>query len=104
MKEKRFEIELSNEAEEDFDKAYNYYFQESERVANNFYYKTDKSFKALIQNPFGYQKVYKDVRRFVMKKFPFVIYYRIKGIFVKIIAIFHTSRNPQIWQDRADEE
>ncbi len=104
MKEKRYKIELSNEAEEDFDNAFNYYLYENERVANNFYHKTNESFITLSKDPFAYQKIYKNIHRFVMKKFPFVIYFRINGFSIRIIAIFHTSRNPQIWEDRANDK
>ncbi len=33
-----------------------------------------------------------------MKIYPYIIYYQIKEVVVRVIAIFHTSRNPEIWK------
>ena len=41
-----------------------------------------------------------DVRQVLVSDFPFSILYRIKRDRVVIIAVFHTSRNPSIWQKR----
>lgn len=100
----QYKIELSDEAEQDFDNSYQYYEEKSEQTADNFYRSIDESLEKISQNPHGYQEVHEDVRRFVVKRFPFSIYYRIKDIVVRVIAIFHTRRNPEIWQERAENE
>jgi len=97
---KQYEIELSDEAEADFDKSYDYYASKSKNIANNFYKQIDINLEKISENPFLYPLSQKDVRRYVMKKFPFVIYYQIKELTISVIAIFHTSRNPEIWKDR----
>jgi len=97
---KQYEIELSNEAEDDFDNSYEYYANVSEKVADNFYRQVDNSLTNISENPLRYPEVYQSIRKHVMGKFPFVIYYQIGESTVKIIAIFHTARNPQIWKER----
>ncbi len=100
MKKKKYKIELSDEAENDFDNSYEYYADESEKVADNFYKQVNSGLETIAKNPQGFQRAFKNVRRYVMKKFPFVIYYRIENMIVQVIAIFHTSRNPKIWKER----
>ena len=39
-------------------------------------------------------------RRFVMDGFPYVIFYRIDGPEVAIVAVAHTSRRPGYWLNR----
>ncbi len=34
------------------------------------------------------------------KKFPFVVYYRIKGSTVDVIAVLHGATDPAVWQLR----
>ena len=48
-----------------------------------------------------HQCIYKDVRRAVVRRFPYLILYRIKPSQVRVIAVFHSWRNPAIWQTRA---
>ncbi len=101
MKTKRFGIEISDEAEIDFDKSYQYYYsKESPKVANSFYKQINLSLEILKQHPASFPLAYKNVRKYVVKKFPFVIYYQLVGSAIRVIAIFHTSRNPEIWNDR----
>ena len=100
MKIKPFSIELSDEAEVDFDKSYEYYYEDSLKVADTFFKIINLGFENIKQNPNSFPIAHKDVRKFVVKKFPFVIYYRIVNTVIQVIAIFHTSRNPEIWNER----
>ncbi len=100
MKTKSFSIELSDEAEVDFEKSYEFYYEDSPKVADTFFKRINLGFKSINQNPESFPIVHKDVRKYVVKKFPFVIYYRIVDAKIQVIAIFHTSRNPEIWNER----
>lgn len=100
MKVTKFSIQLSKEAELDFDSSFGYYFKDNPKVANTFFRKINLGFEDIGRNPFAFSVIYKDVRKYVVQKFPFVIYYQIEKSTIKIVAIFHTSRNPEIWNDR----
>lgn len=104
MKKEQYKIELSDEAEKDFDKSYQYYANENEKVADNFFQQVDKSLNKISESPDTFQKAYKNVRKYVMKKFPFIIYYQTTQLVVRVIAIFHTSRNPEIWKERVENK
>jgi plasmid stabilization system protein ParE len=41
-----------------------------------------------------------DVRQAPVSRFPYCVYYRVKPDRVVVIAVFHTSRDPAIWQGR----
>ena len=96
MKTKQF----SDEAEIDFDKSYAYYYEENPNVADIFFKTISLSLENVKQNPFSFPEIHKNVRKYAIKKFPFVIYYQVIESVIRIIAIFHTSRNPEIWNDR----
>lgn len=100
MKKKPFSIELSDEAEFDFDKSYEFYFEDSLIVADTFFKQINLGFENIKKKPKSFPIAHKDVRKYVVKKFPFVIYYRIVDAIIRVVAIFHTSRNPEIWNDR----
>lgn len=100
MKTKQFSIEVSGDAEIDFDKSYEYYYEDSSEVADTFFKRINISLEFVRQNPYSFPIVHKDVRKYTVKKFPFVIYYNIVDSVIRVIAVFHTSRNPEIWNDR----
>lgn len=82
------------EAETDFDQSYEYYFKNKPNVAGTLFKSVNQSFKDILQNPFTYPTDYKDIQKNVVKKFLFVIYYQVVQSIIKVVAIFHTSRNP----------
>lgn len=47
---------------------------------------------------------YNDIRCMGIKKFPYLIHYRIdeQSKTVKVEAMLHTSRNPRIWKKRTE--
>ena len=58
-------------------------------------------FDRIAANPQLHAAVLEDVRKAVVRKFPYCVYYRANAARVEVIAIFHTSRDPSIWQSRA---
>ena len=46
-------------------------------------------------NPKFAELKYKDIRVLVVKTFPFTIHYKIEKKFIVIVAVFHSSRNPE---------
>ncbi|MBT0608319.1 hypothetical protein [Aequorivita echinoideorum] len=60
-----------------------------------------KEVYVLIQkNPLAFQKKYLNVHICYCKSFPYAIHYILENKVIKVIAVFHTSRNPENWLDR----
>ena len=100
MRTKPFNLEISDEAETDLKNAYQFYAEESTRVAESFFKQINSSLETIKKNLRSFPYAYKSVQKFVVKKFPFVIYYQLDESSIRVIAIFHTSRNPEIWNER----
>ncbi|WP_146395639.1 type II toxin-antitoxin system RelE/ParE family toxin [Novipirellula herctigrandis] len=47
--------------------------------------------------------VFKDARVCPIKRFPFLVVFRINGQYVDILAIMHGHRNPKMWMKRIEE-
>jgi plasmid stabilization system protein ParE len=103
MKGRSYSLEISEEAEIDFNDAYEYYYDESPNVADAFFQRINASFEIIKKSPLLFQDIHNTLRKFTVKQFPFVIYYQIVGCSIKIIAIFHSSRNPIIWKERIED-
>ena len=48
-----------------------------------------------------YPTVFGAIRRTVTRRFPFAIYFRIRGDAVVVLAVFHGRRDPSVWQRRS---
>jgi toxin ParE1/3/4 len=70
-------------------------------VALRFDLRIDEGIKAIQAHPFRYPVWRKTrVRRYVVPKFPYVIFYMERPGSVRILAIAHTSRRPGYWKSR----
>jgi plasmid stabilization system protein ParE len=68
--------------------------------ASNSLPKSKRCVTAAAEQPMIYSPVYKDVRRVVAKRFPFSVYFRAEAHRIVVLAVFHGSRDPAIWQHR----
>ena len=50
--------------------------------------------------PQMHEAVIRDVRRSMMRRFPYVVYYRLLPERIEIVAILHGSRSPAVWMRR----
>lgn len=57
----------------------------------------------LRENPTTSHFVWKDFRRYNMKRYPISIIYRVEPTSIYIIAFMHQRRHPDYWKSRADE-
>ncbi len=54
----------------------------------------------IANNPRMHGVVYREVRKAVLRQFPYVIMYRLETTEIVVISVFHTSRDPSIWKRR----
>lgn len=53
------------------------------------------------EQPQLYAVVHKNIRRVTAERFPYSVYFRVEQRRLVVLAVFHGSRNPVIWQTRA---
>ena len=61
----------------------------------------DTVIDAIAENPLRFRLVHRDVRRALARPFPYGVFFRETGEFVRVIAIVHLHRHPGVWRDRA---
>ena len=45
--------------------------------------------------------VHHDLRRLLLRRFPYAIYYRVAGIAIEVRGCLHLHRDPRAWRQRA---
>ena len=95
-----FQLLISDEASLDIADAFLWYELQREGLGKKFEICLEAGLNKIIANPKLFQDKYKSVRVHYIERFPFGIHYLIDGNFIKVIAVFHTARNPKSWIER----
>jgi len=90
-----YHVVLQPGAENDIDEAYQWYEAQRIGLGDQFLRELVEYYQKLQQNPAIFKSVSKQYRQAALRKFPFVIIYKIAHTEVQIYAVFHTSRNPK---------
>ena len=95
-----YTITIRPEAELDIQDAYEYYETLDKGLGSEFVRAIDACLSKIGRNPLAYSLAYKQIRRALIRKFPYGIFYIVENSNIIVIACFHAKRNPKSWQDR----
>lgn len=95
-----YQIVLRPEAEFEVTEAYVWYEGQAVGLGEEFLRAVDACFAAIQRNPPSYPLIHKEVRRALLRKFPYCIFYLVESETVVVLACFHARRDPKQWQDR----
>ena len=95
-----FPVVLRDEAQAELDDAFDYYEDLRIGMGVDLVARVQRVFDRIAANPKMHQIVLADVRREVVTRFPYNVLYRADSSRIEVIAVFHTSRDPSIWQRR----
>ncbi len=76
---------------------------ETKRVglALEFIAEIDRCVSLASKTPLQFAVVREEVQRVVAQRFPYSVYFRTEKHRIVVLAVFHSSRDPAIWQARA---
>lgn len=95
-----WEFVFRPEAESELIEAYEWYESRQQDLGNDFLLCVEAALSSIQRNPTLYPVVHKKVRRALIHRFPFGIYYMVYSEQILIISVFHASRNPKQWKSR----
>jgi plasmid stabilization system protein ParE len=84
----------------EFDAAHKWYEQQRPGLGQTFSDRVHEALQRIAAVPTAHQMIYKDVRRAIVQGFPYSVLYRIQPSRIQVIALFHSSRDPSVWQGR----
>lgn len=78
-----------------------YKYTDDPALAPDFQQKLRVAFRELRQNPQRYPRWHRtEVRKYVLKRFPYMIFYIDYPEYIRVLAVAHTSRRPGYWKTR----
>jgi plasmid stabilization system protein ParE len=95
-------VVLRPEAAGDVLNARDYYDRQRENLGDRFADSLDEAILQIAANPELSAVVLRNVRRTKLRRFPYVVYYRVLADRIEAIGVLHASRHPRTWQRRAD--
>lgn len=95
------EIRLRRAADAEFDEAVTWYEERQTGLGLRFASAVNEVFDVISNQPDRYPEVWPETREALVSNWPYCVYYQVHEDHVMVVAVFHTSRNPAIWQSRA---
>ena len=92
---------ITPEAEDDLAGAKAWYNRQRTGLGDEFIEQVEKALHRISNMPEVTSAVYPGVRRVVLRRFPYGIFYRCDEDQIAVIAVYHSKRDPKGWQARA---
>lgn len=94
-------IRFHDEAKFEGDNAIDWYFGIEPRIGERFRNAVENAIDMISETPHAFPVIAgSSVRRILVRGFPYVVIYSVTETDIFIISIFHTSRNPIVWEGR----
>jgi plasmid stabilization system protein ParE len=77
-----------------------WYEKQRPGLGGDFEAEIERSLLRASASPGRFREVMPGVRRVRVHRFPFSIYFRVRGNLLVVLAVFHTRRNPASWRAR----
>jgi plasmid stabilization system protein ParE len=87
-------------AQEEMTAASRYYQTQSMGLGTEFLAEVERTIAAIASHPKAAPKIKQDIRRRLLKRFPFGILYVATVDEIVVLAVMHLRRRPGYWQDR----
>jgi plasmid stabilization system protein ParE len=81
-------------AAEEFDDSIAWYDRQRAGLGREFRATVEDHLRQITDNPERFPRVRRNVRRAVVRRFPFVIHFLVDADQVVVLSVFHTSRDP----------
>jgi plasmid stabilization system protein ParE len=94
-------VAFRKQARLEFDEAGNWYEKERLGLGMEFLDEIQLLIQRIASTPEQFPMLYRDVRKAVVRRFPYCIYFRERDQRIVVLAVFHSARNPAVWQQRA---
>jgi plasmid stabilization system protein ParE len=80
--------------------AYQWYENEQPGLGLEFLDQLRATYDRIAAGPLQHQDLRSGIRRALLRRFPYAVYYAVEGDLVIVLALLHASRDPAEWQRR----
>jgi len=96
----KYDLIIRPEAEAELAEAFDWYEEQLRGLGSEFLISVDATVHAIVRNPRQFAKIHKEVRRALLHRFPYGVFFVVEDARIIVLAFFHAKRNPKRWQER----
>lgn len=93
-------LRLTPEAELDLDEAHLWYHSQAAGLAADFLGAVNMCIASIQRHPEAYGPVDPTMRRALLRRFPYAVFYEVGLVEVVVYGVFHCARDPRAWKRR----
>ena len=87
-------------AKREMDESIDWYENQREQLGLELAIEIDRILQNISRNPKQFPLTRGDIRRALLRRFPYGVHYIIEDNRVVVLAVFHVKRNPSLLEDR----
>lgn len=80
--------------------AFHWYLNRSPSAAQQFLDAVDEAMTAIEEAPFRYPFIRGQLRRVLVRRFPYAVYYKVFPTTISVLGVLHGHRHPDTWLQR----
>lgn len=88
------------EAEADVRDARAWYAERDAKLGEEFVDEVERTMELIAEKPRMFPVVHRMLRRALLRRFPYCIFFDLKADVIEVLAVFHAHRDPQVWRSR----
>jgi toxin ParE1/3/4 len=92
-----YRLKFSIRALREIGEAQEWYEIQSTGLGDEFIAALELQIKRLVQAPLLYAEVIPNVRRTLLPRFPYGLFFTIRSDLIQVLAVMHDARNPHRW-------
>lgn len=94
------QVHVRAEAEADLTQAFDWYERQRTGLGHEFLDQVRQAFRQIAASPTHHPFAHLHVRRALLRRFPYKVFYFVEAGSVTVIGVVHAKRDPAVWQSR----
>ena len=95
-------LRITDAAEADIRETFRWYREQGQSLQYEFRRSLDACLSRVRRSPNAYPRVHGEVRRALLKRFPYAAFFVVEESEIAVIAVVHGRRDPTVWQRRTE--
>lgn len=93
-------VVIRPEAEADLAEAFAWYEERRPGLGDRFLLSVDAALSGIQRYPESSPAVHRPIRRLLLRRFPYGVFYTVEESAIVVLAVFHCGRDPRRWRER----
>ena len=94
------ELQFHPDVSQDLKEAYIWYESQSSGLGEDFLFELETAFSLIHNMPNSWPIIPTGFRRYLLKRLPYGVIYKVKESYIFVVAVMHLSKRPNSWRKR----